>query len=88
MKQYTCLRLLLGLNVGHGLVKFASELLDAIVDAVEVCAKADHLASRRRGFLDLGITHAAEPQLLSMEGRSIWTVDGCCRPERNESLIP
>jgi hypothetical protein len=28
---------------------------------VEVGAKADHLPSRCRGFLDLGITHAAEP---------------------------
>lgn len=73
--------------MGHGLVKFASELLDTVVDAVQVCAKADHLASRCRGFLDLGVTHAAEPQLLSMEGGSIRTVDGCCRPESNESLV-
>jgi hypothetical protein len=28
---------------------------------VEVGAKADHLPSCCRGFLDLGITHAAEP---------------------------
>lgn len=78
----------MGLNVGHGLVKFASKLLDTVLDAVEVGTKADHLASRRGGFLDLGITHAAEPQLLSMERCSIRTVDGRCRPVSNESLIP
>ena len=80
--------LVVGLNVGHRLIEFASELLDTIVDAVQVGAKADHLADRRRGFLDLGITHAAEPQLLSMEGCSIRTVDGRCRPKSYKGLLP
>jgi hypothetical protein len=83
----TCLRLLLGLNVVHCLVEFAPELLDTVVDAVQVCAKADHQSGSRRGFLDLGVIHAAEPQLLSMERGSIRAVDGGRCPEGNEGLI-
>ncbi len=66
---------MLGLNVVNCLVEFAPELLDTVVDAVQVRAKTDHLSGRRRGFLDLGVIHTAEPQLLSMEGGSIRAVD-------------
>ncbi len=52
---------MLGLNVAHCLIEFAQELLDTVVDAVQVRAKADDDAGHRRGFLDVGVIHAAEP---------------------------
>ncbi len=78
---------LLRFDVLHRLVEFAPELLDAVPDTVQVGTKANDLPGCRRGFLDVLVTHAAEPQLLSMEGCSIRTVDGGRRPEGYEGLV-
>ncbi len=65
---------MLGLNVAHCLIEFAQELLDTVVDAVQVRAKADDDAAHRRGFLDLGVIHAAEPVELGV--RAIFAERG------------
>ncbi len=58
------------------LVEFTSELLNTVANTVEVPAKANNLPNRSRGFLNLGVIHTAEPQLLSMERGSIRAMNG------------
>ncbi len=78
---------MLGLDVVHRCIELLLELLNTVVDAVQIRAEADHLVDRLGGFLNMGIAHAAEPQLLSMEGCSIRTVDGRRRAKADERLI-
>ncbi len=71
----------------HRCVQFLPELLDTVVDAVQIRTEAHHLVDRCGGFLNMDIVHAAEPQLLSMEGGSIGAVDGASGAKGNEGLL-
>jgi hypothetical protein len=78
---------LLRLDVVDRRIELLLELLDTIVDAMQIRAKADHLVDSLGGFLNMGIAHAAEPQLLSMERCSIRTVRRACRAKRDEGFV-
>src|SRR5262245_1098266 len=64
----------LGLDVGDRLIELLAELLDAVADASQIGAEPDDLRGGPRRLLNLGLTRAAEPQLLSMERRSVGAV--------------
>ena len=80
-------RLRLRLDVLDNLVEFALELLDTIADAVQVRDEAHHLLRDGRRLLEVRLAHPTEPQLLSMEGHSVGTVDGGGRPIRHQRLV-
>jgi hypothetical protein len=60
----------LKLDIGYGRIQLTLELLHTIVNAMQIGGKANDLPCRGRRLLNARLAQAAEPQLLSMEGRS------------------
>ena len=86
--EFASLRLLLlAFDISYGCVELTLKLLNTVIAAMQIGAKANHHTRCRRGLLNRILTQAAEPQLLSMEGRSVRAMHGCCCAKGYESLI-
>lgn len=77
----------LTLDVINRRAQLLQKLLETIANTMQIRAKANRLENCIRSLLDLSVVHPTEPQLLSMEGRSVRTVDSPCCPKSDQGFI-
>ena len=80
-------RLCSSLDVLDHRSQFASELLVVVVDAVHVSAGPGHALNYPASLPDVLLSHHVQRKLRRVEGHSVSTVDSCCCPECDQSLV-